>query len=215
MAAITIFLWYIYCQFSPPSSFQDDTHTQYKCNSCIWGLPGWDGEGILPWVPTQGFCLAGEPSRVLGKPSSCYWPSKRSQPSSPRVWFWASQPYHSCLEIASCFITTPWCFVRFPGFINIKKAALEMLPFDYSALLHTLGTEGEAILLAFRTRFLWARVLLTGQRAGIESIHGLKQSWYSFSGGTETPQSIFKRALGKELIHEGVFQRGILLSSFH
>lgn len=34
-------------------------------------------------------------------------------------------------------------------------------------------------------------------------MHGFKQSLYSFSRGTETPQSIFKRAPGKELIHEG------------
>lgn len=64
------------------------------------------------------------------------------------------QPYHSCFEIALCLITTPRCFVRYPSFINIKNAVLEMLSFDSSACLPTRGTEGKAILNGSRRLFL-------------------------------------------------------------
>lgn len=113
-------------------------------------LPGRRRERHSAQVSTQGFRLAAEPPEAWGSPvlASCLpTPSLPSPPppTPPRagswwpLWSLANLPYQ---PHAQCFITTPGCFVRFSCFVSIKKAALEMLSFDYPACLHALGREG-------------------------------------------------------------------------
>lgn len=68
--------------------------------------------------PLRG-CLA---SPSPGKPSPHSLPSERSRPSSlGPLWSLANLSFHSCFEIALCFITTPWCFVSFLVLSTLRR----------------------------------------------------------------------------------------------
>lgn len=96
---------------------------------------------------------------------------------------------HSCFEIALCFITTPWCSVRF-CFVSINPAALEMLSLDDSACLHpgdgrgggafSVAPEGPSVSLYCAPSAVCRR----GVWSCLSSLF--------FSGGCSAPQSVLK-----------------------
>lgn len=153
-------------------------------------LLGRRGEDTRCRVHTQGFCPAAEPSQVLGKPRSCCLPSETSRPSSlGPLWSLANLFFH-CFEIALCFLTTPWCFVRFPCFASVKKAASQMLSLASSACLQTLGTQ-KATLDGPQKAL--PRSLCSAESAGCcNSVCSWVEQRLFFSRGSDTPSSIIK-----------------------
>lgn len=132
-------------------SNKKNTHTVHSC-----GCGASEGEkgGICPrYILVASAGLVNLP-QSRGSPVLASCPPKKFTPSSlGSGCLVATLPLsHSFLitrfEIALHFVTTPWCFIRFPCFISMKKAASEMLSCDYSACLHTLGTEGRPFLMA-------------------------------------------------------------------